>query len=310
MDSTPRIQFIMGCTGSGKGEVGRELAHRVGAEIISVDSMKIYRRMNIGTAKPSFEMTRRVPHHLIDIVEPATEFSVADFVRHAEDAIPQIAHRGKGILAIGGTGLYIKALSEGLFDGPSADPILRQSIQQRARDEGSEALHAELVRVDPQAGLRIHRNDLRRIVRALEVYQLTGQPITQLQTQWDRERTRHPCRFIGIRRSIEDQNHRTNMRVRRLIDAGWVDEVKNILAEPAPLSTSAAQALGYPEIIQHVRGKLALEEAAEKIKIATRQFAKSQRTWFKRFRSTTWYDLEPDETVESIVNRILADWPI
>ncbi len=297
--------FLLGCTGCGKGALGRRLARLMDAEIISVDSMKVYRGMDIGTAKPGPEERAAIPHHLIDMVEPHEDFSVADFVRLAEAAAGDIASRSRTILAVGGTGLYIKALSEGVFEGPSADPKLRERLQARADEEGTAALHAELSRIDPEAAARIHRNDLRRLVRALEVYELTGDPISTLQTQWDRQRPRHDCTFIGIRRALEDQNRRTNARVKRLIDRGWIEEVRRLTHAEKPMSRSARQALGYPELIQYVEGKVSLEDAVEKIKIATRQFAKAQRTWFKRFRSTRWFDLSPDDEIEATAERIL-----
>ena len=302
------IVFLLGGTGCGKGALGRVLAQRLGGEIISVDSMKVYRRMDIGTAKPSAADREAIPHHLIDIAEPSEEFSVAQFVPLAEAAAGEIASRGRVILAIGGTALYIKALSEGVFEGPSADQEIRERLRRRATLDGVNVLHSELASVDPVAAERIHRNDLRRIVRALEVHELTGQPITALQTQWDRQRLNHRCTFIGLRRCREDQNHRTNLRVKRLIDAGWVDEVRSLLAEPAPLGTSARQALGYRELMDHVLGRLGLEEAVEKIKISTRRFAKAQRTWFKRFQTTRWFDVEPDESVDRVAERVLEEW--
>lgn len=307
-----RITFLLGCTGCGKGAVGRELAKRVGAEIISVDSMKVYRRMDVGTAKPGADAREEVPHHLIDVVEPWEEFSVASFVQLAEQAIEDITRRGRPVLAVGGTALYIKGLSEGLFEGPSASPEVRRHLDERARCEGTPALHLELSRIDPEAARRIHPNDLRRIVRALEVHELTGKPISELQTQWDRQRTKHPCTFIGLRRSREDQNHRTNLRVKRMIERGLVEEVRSLLALERPLSTAAGQALGYAAIIDHLRGRTALADAVEMIKINTRRFAKAQRTWFKRFRETDWIDLSPEteasETVERILERKGALW--
>jgi tRNA dimethylallyltransferase len=306
------ITFLLGCTGCGKGALGRELAKRIGADIISVDSMKVYRRMDIGTAKPTPAQRKEVPHHLIDLVEPWEEFSVAGFVRHAEEAIEHIARRGRRVLAVGGTGLYIKALSEGLFEGPSADAEIRDRLRRRAEREGTPALHTELRAVDAEAADRIHPNDLRRIVRALEVYQITQTPISELQSQWDRQRTRHPCTFIGLRREREDQNHRTNLRVRRMIERGLVEEVQSLLALERPLSTAAGQALGYAEIIEHLRGNLALAEAVEMIKINTRRFAKAQRTWFKRFRQTEWIDLTPEsgtaEAADQIMQRRASQW--
>lgn len=301
----PRITFLIGCTGCGKGALGRELARRIGAEILSADSMKVYRGMDVGTAKPTPTQRQEVPHHLIDVVEPWEEFSVASFLRHAERAIEDITSRGRHVLAVGGTALYVKALSEGLFEGPSADAVIRQNLRHRARQEGAPALHAELRAVDPQAAGRIHPNDLRRIVRALEVHQITGTPISELQTQWDRQRSRPLCTFIGLRRGREDQNHRTNLRVGRMIEQGLVDEVRSLLALEHPLSTAARQALGYAEIIEHLQSNLPLAEAVEMIKINTRRFAKAQRTWFKRFCQTEWFDLAPESSVAEVADQIL-----
>jgi len=302
----PPLTFIVGCTGSGKGTVGRELAGRVGGEIVSLDSMKVYRRMDVGTAKPSPEVRRQIPHHVIDVVEPSEDFSVARYVEHAERAIADIRRRSKPVLIVGGTPLYLKALTEGLFEGPGADPQIRTRLIAEAKAEGSATLHERLKRVDPQAAERIHRNDLRRIVRALEIFELTGKPITALQEQWDRDRTKHEFILIGLRRELADQNHRTNERIRRMIEAGFVDEVRSLLAEPRRLSTSARQALGYAEIIQHLEGKLSLADAIEMVKINTRQFAKAQRTWFKRFRKTEWIDLNADSTA-SVVADVLME---
>ena len=207
---------------------------------------------------------------------------------------------------VGGTPLYIKALGEGLFEGPSADPVVRAQLRAEAERVGIAGLHERLAGVDPAAAARIHPNDLRRIVRALEVYELTGQAISSLQTQWNQHEKRYDCTFIGLRRDRADQNSRTNVRVQRMLDAGWADEVRTLLAEPAPLSTTARQALGYPEMIDHVEGRLTLAEAAEKVKINTRRLAKAQRTWFKRFTDAIWLDLQPDDVVEEVVDRLMA----
>jgi tRNA dimethylallyltransferase len=304
MDAKP-LAFIIGCTGSGKGSLGRELARRVGGEIVSLDSMKVYRRMDIGTAKPSAAVRQQIPHHLIDVVEPSEEFSVARYVELAERAIADIQQRGKSVFVIGGTPLYLKALTEGLFEGPGADEAVRSRLQKEARQYGTDTLHERLTEIDPQAAGRIHPNDLRRIVRALEVYELTGRPITELQAQWDRGRTRYDYVLIGLRRDRDDQNRRTNARAIRMIDDGLVDEVAGLLAESEPLSTAATQALGYAEVIQHLKGDVSLADAVEMIKINTRQFAKAQRTWFKRFRDTEWIDLESDAKVGAVADTIL-----
>ncbi len=301
----PRVDLLIGCTASGKGAVGLHVARRLGAEILSLDSMKVYRRMDVGTAKPSAERRAAVPHHLLDVVEPSESFSVARYVELADAAIADITARGRRVLAVGGTALYFKALVEGLFEGPPADPEIRAEIRARAEREGTETLHAELAAVDPEAASRIHRNDLRRIERAIEVHRLTGTPISRLQTQWDQQTHRFDCHVVGLRRSKEDHSRRSNHRVKRMIEAGFVDEVRSLLAEPEPLSEQARQALGYAEMIEHLEGKTTFEDAVDAIKIHTRQFAKHQRTWFRRFHQTQWIDAAENDSVDSLAQRVL-----
>ena len=302
-----RLHMLIGCTAGGKSRVGLELARRMGGEIVSIDSMKVYRRMDIGTAKPSAEARAGVAHHCIDLVEPSDSFSVAQYVEHADRAIAAIHAAGGVALAVGGTSLYIKALSEGLFEGPPADEAARAALHQRARDEGLGALHAELAHIDPDAAGRIHPNDERRIVRALEVFQAAGKPISQLQAQWDSGSSRYECVFLALRRGREDQARRINLRVKRMIEAGLRDEVAALLAEPAGFSYQTAQAVGYAEMIDHLAGRCSLEDAVERIKINTRQLAKKQRTWHRRFRDVQWFDVADDATPEGIAERIATD---
>ncbi len=301
----PRLNFIIGCTACGKSAVGYELAKRIGAEILVVDSMKVYRRMDIGTGKPAPERRAEVRYHMIDVVEPSEEYSVARYVAPASRVIADIHARGRPILAVGGTALYIKGLAHGLFEGPSHDPEFRAQLRARADQEGNEPLHAELRAVDPEAADRIHLNDYRRIERALEVHHLAGVPITHLQTQWDSMEGDFDCHFVGLRRDLTDQNHLINNRARKMVRAGLLDEVRALLAESKPLSTQASQAVGYAELIRHLRGDLSLEDAVEQIKIHSRRLGKSQRTWFKRFRDVEWFDLAVDEHADSIVDRII-----
>ena len=298
-----RVYSILGSTASGKSAAARQLAGRLGGQIVSVDSMKVYRRMDIGTAKPTPAQRAEIPHHCIDIVEPGEPFSVARYVEHADRAISHIAAAGGVVLAAGGTGLYLKALAEGLFEGPAADADVRRRLTERAAKEGLAALHAELAAIDPEAAARIHPNDEKRIVRALEVHELTGEPISRLQEQWDRQRTRYDCVFIGLRRRREDVNRRVNARVKRMIAQGLRDEVAALLAEPAGLSPQAAQALGYAEMIEHLSGRCSLEDAVEQIKINTRRFARKQQTWFRRFRDTHWIDVAEDASAEAVADQ-------
>lgn len=248
--SATGMVLILGVTGSGKGRFGFGLASSVGAEIISIDSMKVYRRMDIGTAKPPKEARQSIKHHLIDVAEPSESFSVGLFLEQAQEAIEQIKARNKPIIAVGGTALYIKSLLYGLFDGPDADEQIRGQLRQRAKDGGLEHLYRKLEIVDPTAAERISPSDAKRIIRALEVYQLTGQPISSLQRQWGQEATER-WTIIGLRRDKAEESKRINGRVQRMVDAGLVDEVGSLLSEDKPLSKQARCAIGYGEIIDY-----------------------------------------------------------
>ena len=295
--------LILGVTASGKGRLAFDLAENLGAEIISIDSMKVYRRMDIGTAKPPREARERIKYHLIDVVEPSEDFSVGKFLDLAYDAIEQINHRKKRIIAVGGTALYIKALLYGLFEGPGSDKQIRAELQAEAEAKGLEELHRQLTEIDPVAAERVSRRDRKRIIRALEVYKLTGKPISSLQQQFDAEKPLHDWTIIGLRREKSVENSRINQRVKKIIEAGLVDEVKRLLAEEKPLSQQARCAIGYAEIIDYLNGKISLEDATELIKKNTRRFAKNQRTWFKTFKDVNWLDIDPDEQPEKIFSR-------
>ena len=294
--------LILGVTASGKGKLAFALAKSLGAEIISIDSMKVYRRMDIGTAKPPKENRDQIPYHLIDVVEPSESFSVARFLELAQDAIDDIKKRGKYVVAVGGTALYIKSLLYGLFEGPGADEQIRDQLKTQAQAEGLDKLYEQLKTIDPDAAAKISANDPRRIIRALEVYKLTGKPISAFQQQWDANASQD-WTIIGLRREKSEENKRINARVKKMIDSGLVDEVKQLLAEPKPLSKQARSAIGYAEIINHLAGQITLDDAIELIKKNSRKLAKAQRTWFKTFKNVQWLDLAPDETVDSLLAR-------
>jgi len=302
------VNLLIGCTASGKSRVGLELARRLGGEIVSVDSMKVYRRMDVGTAKPPLEDRREIPHHLVDVVEPSESFSLQRYLDQADRAIRDIASRGRTVVAVGGTMLYVQGLTAGLFEGPGADPEFRRELRKRARRKGTGPLHAELAQVDPQAAARIHPHDLRRLERALEVYHLTGVPISQLQTQWNEPTPRYDCRLAALRQPKELVNRRINARVKRMLEAGLVQEVRSLLAEPAGIGKQAAQAVGYAEIIAYLRGEMPLEEAVEKIKIHSRRLAKHQRTWMRRMSGIRWVDVGDEDSLEQIADRVTAAW--
>jgi len=298
--------LILGVTASGKGRLAFDLAESLGAEIISIDSMKVYRRMDIGTAKPPAEARKKIQCHLIDIVEPSDSFSAGAFIETASNVIEKIKKRRKEIIAVGGTALYIKSLLFGLFDGPGSDPGIRTELHDRARAEGLKELHRELMKIDPSAAERINPNDARRIIRALEVYEITGKPISSFQKQWEQHLMKHGWTIIGLRRDKADASSRINRRVKKMISTGLVDEVKSLLDEEKPLSKQARCAIGYAEIIEHLNGKTNLEDAVELIKKRTRRMAKSQRTWFKTFTNVQWSDIAPDEPSIEIFTRARA----
>ena len=302
--------LILGVTASGKSRLAFDLAESMDAEIISIDSMKVYRRMDIGTAKPSKEIREKVKYHLVDIIEPSESFSVGAFYEQASESIKQIKARNKQIVAVGGTALYIKSLLFGLFEGAGTDETIRKELRERIQVEGSAKLHLELSEIDPIAAQRINPNDSKRIVRALEVYKLTGKPISSFQKQWDThnsqsnsEQINHGWTIIGIRRDKIDESSRINQRVKKMILSGLVEEVKSLLSEEKPLSKQAECAIGYAEIIDYLHDKTDLKEAAELIKKNTRRLAKGQRTWFKTFRNVHWLDVETDEPYEKILQR-------
>lgn len=290
---------LTGPTGSGKTRLGVELAERLGAEVVSMDSMALYRGMDVGTAKPTADERRRVRHHLVDVLDPWESANVAWWLEQARAAVRTIEGRGRCALIVGGTPLYLKALLRGLFAGPAADDELRRRLEAEAARTGVPALHARLAGVDPAAAARVHPNDLRRIVRALEVFELTGRPISEWQTQWagvggrgsgvrgkpeDASLTPTPKRLTPVlwldlpRAQLYD---RINRRVDAMFAAGLVDEVRALCELPRPLSREARQALGYKEVFAHLDGAATLAATVERVKARSRRFAKRQLSWFR-----------------------------
>jgi tRNA dimethylallyltransferase len=293
------LLVILGATASGKSELALEIAARAGGELLSVDSMQVYLHMDVGTAKPSPAEQARVRHHLIDLVEPDEEFTVARFTELADATIANAAARGVPLVATGGTPLYYKALFEGMFDGPAASSEVRDLLRLLSNEE----LHARLSQVDPPASARIHPNDTKRLIRALEVFELTGQPISSLQREWAAPQQRHRAVWVGLHWDRELLNRRINARVKAMMDAGWLDETRGLLDRFGNLSRTAGEATGYHELIEHLRGRPSLDDAVEQIKIATRQLARRQLKWFRRFPSVTWIpgELPLGEKVERVM---------
>ncbi|GIX06270.1 MAG: tRNA dimethylallyltransferase [Candidatus Poribacteria bacterium] len=296
---------VLGPTASGKTEVGIRLAQRLGGEIVSVDSRQIYREMDIGTAKPTPEEQAQARHHCIDLVYPDEVFSVADFQRAADAAIAAIRSRGGLPILVGGAGLYFRGLVDGLFEGPSADPELRERLHREAEELGDEALHRRLRQIDPEAAHRIHPRDRIRVVRALEVYELTGKPISELQRQWKEGSPRYRLVAFGLRRPREVLNRRANARIKRMLEMGLLDEVA-ALREKYPFELPAFQGFGYRELWLYLDGKLSFEKAIELLKRNTHRYAKRQMTWFRADRRIHWIDVGEEEPAESVADRILA----
>jgi tRNA dimethylallyltransferase len=271
---------LTGPTGAGKSRLALTLAERLGAEIVSMDSMALYRGMDIGTAKPSADDRRRVPHHLLDVLDLWESASVAWWLRRAADCCGDIEGRGRRVLFVGGTPLYLKALLHGLFDGPPADAELRRRLTEEAERLGPAALHARLAAADPGAAARLHPNDVRRVVRALEVQQLTGRPMSAWQTQWaGRAAGGRPVLYLDPPRA--ELHARIDARVRCMIADGLVDEVRALRGLPRPLSREASQALGYKELFDHIDRRASLEESIKRIQARSRRFARRQLTWFR-----------------------------
>ena len=280
---TPRILAVVGSTAGGKSALALELARRLDGEIVSCDSMQIYRGMDIGTAKPTAQERAAVPHHLIDVAEPHEDFSVMDYVPLAERAVDDILSRGKLPIFCGGTGLYLDAfLRGGMPETPEGDPALRAELTALAAERGAEYLHEQLRAVDPETAESVHPNNLRRVVRALEIYRGTGVP----KSEWDRRSRETPPRYraavLGLTYTSRELLYsRIDRRVDEMMAAGLLEETRALMeAGVFGRSRTAAAAIGYKELLPHLRGEISLDLAAETLKTATRRYAKRQITWF------------------------------
>jgi tRNA dimethylallyltransferase len=290
---TRNLVIVLGPTGVGKSRIAVDLALKFGGEIINGDSVQVYRGFDIGTDKPSAEARKGVPHHLIDAVEPGIQFTAADFVREALRAAQDISRRGLVPFIVGGTGLYLKALVEGLFPGPGRDPALRAEFEAEAREKGLEALFRRLEDVDPAYARKIRSRDRIRIIRALEVHSLTGRPLSEHFLQ-----TKSPTRGsnvlkIGLRLEREVLYRRIEDRVDRMFERGLVNEVRGLLGRGVREDAPPFRALGYRHVRRYVRGEISLEDAKTLTKVDTRHYAKRQTTWFRKMEGVAWFS--PDD---------------
>ena len=292
------VLFVLGATASGKSALAVELALRLGGEVISADAMAVYRGMDIGTAKPTAAERRGVPHHLLDWVEPEERCDLQRWFTAADACLHDIHARGRLPVVAGGSPLFTKALWEGLSAGAPRDEVLRARLEARHAAEGGEALLAELAQVDPVYAAQRHANDCRRIVRALEVWTLTGRPYSSFHTTDGQARTDlHPIK-VGLEWPREVLYARINARVDRMLAAGLVDEVRALADR---LSPEAAQAVGYKELLAHFAGDGDLAQARDRIAQASRHLAKHQATWYRRFHDITWLAGDAPDLVERAV---------
>lgn len=308
IDNT-RLIVLVGPTAVGKTAVGIKLAQRLGGEIISADSMAVYKGMDIGTAKPTIEEQKQAVFHMIDVVEPDEPFTVVDFAEQASSTIDNLLAKGVWPILLGGTGFYVRAVVDGL-DIPEAgpDPGLRSRLMAEAEEKGKEAVYERLKDVDPRTAERLHVNDVKRVIRALEVYEQTGVPMSELH-EADKHQVRYPdARWYGLTMDREHLYKRIEQRVDQLIRDGLVEEVRELLDKGYETSLPSMQGLGYKEIIGCLKGEYSFEEAVDLLKRSTRRFAKRQFTWFHPDSRIQWIDVEgktADQVAEIIEERLL-----
>ncbi|NOY30533.1 MAG: tRNA (adenosine(37)-N6)-dimethylallyltransferase MiaA [Planctomycetes bacterium] len=297
--------FLTGATAVGKSQVGLVLARKLGAEIISLDSMAIYRGMDIGTAKPTAEQQAQVPHHLIDVADPQEDYSIDRYLEAAHAKIAEIGDRGRQVLFVGGTPLYLKALLRGLSSGPPANWELRAEIEAEVAEVGNQGLYQRLELLDPVAASQIHPHDTRRLIRAVEVFRATGEPISHHQLQFEEGQVAEDCRVFVLRRPREEQHERINLRVDSMIERGLIEEVRQLTSDGKKLGRTASQAVGYREVISYLSDG-DRETMLANMKTRTRRFAKRQGTWFRSLSECRFVDLEGETAPEAIADQIIA----
>ncbi len=289
------LRFLIGPTAVGKSAAALALAARTGCELVSLDSMQVYRGLDVGTAKPSADERARVRHHMLDLVGPEERFDVQRYLAELAPVAAELERRGVRALFVGGTGFYLKALTHGLFEGPSVDLALRAALEARWTSEGGAALHAELARVDPAAAARIHARDRKRVLRGLEVFTQTGRALSDWQREWGwhgREAAPRAVRIAGLDCPMPELEQRIARRTRAMLDQGWVEEALRVRAGPG-FGPTAIQALGYAEVLELGDGRLERSECERRIALRTRQFARRQRTWWRKL-DARWFEALPE----------------
>jgi len=298
----PALIFIVGPTAVGKSEIALCLAGLINAEIVCCDAMQVYRETQIASDKPSVQSRARVVHHLADIVSVTEDFNVARYRQLAMSAIQDIHDRGKIPVVVGGSGMYMSVLLDGIFEGTATDEDIREEISRQLERKGSAALHEQLKTLDPQAAAKIHPNDPQRIIRALEVVLSTGQPLSQLQEKREGLWGKMPIKIFSLNRPREELYQRAEARIEEMFAKGLVDEIKNVSA--LPLSTTARKIIGIPEVMGYLKGEHDLERAKYLMKLNTRHYIKRQLTWFRRDKRLTWIDIAPDQSAQQVADII------
>lgn len=298
---SPKIIFIIGPTAVGKTDIALNIASQIPSEIVSCDSMQVYREISIASSKPSLAQRNKVPHHVLDVISIAEKFDVAAFNIMATSAIESILAKKKYPLVVGGSGMYVQILLDGIFEGGEQDPVLRKKLESM----GAEALYKKLKKVDPDAAEKIHSNDVRRLVRALEVYETTNEPISQLQKQRSGLWGKYEIIIIGLNREREELYEMINQRAEGMFGEGLIKEVKAI--SDSKMSLTAQRIIGVGEVLAYLRGESTLEEAKELMKMNTRRLAKRQLTWFRKDKRITWLMLKAGDSAQEVSKKILKE---
>ncbi|MDP8262370.1 MAG: tRNA (adenosine(37)-N6)-dimethylallyltransferase MiaA [Candidatus Ancaeobacter aquaticus] len=307
--SPPAVLFIVGATATGKSDIACYLAPNIDGEIVSADSMQIYKYMDIATAKPSQSIQKEIRHHLIDIVDPGQEYNTALYVAHARKAIKDIISRGKIPIITGGTGLYVRALLKGVFEGAQTNINLRKKLNEDLEKYGVSHMFKVLEDIDPSTASKIDCHNPRRILRALEVFHTEKKALIDLQTQWKTKSigidSIYSCLVYGVKRERNDLYKRINARVEKMFTEGVVDECRLLIEKDIEKNNVALQALGYKDIISYLRGEISLEDVKESIKTQTRNYAKRQGTWFRKEENIMWIDMPKEESASVTASRII-----
>jgi tRNA dimethylallyltransferase len=300
----PSVLFIVGPTAVGKTLVAIEVAKMLKGEIISADSRQIYRGITIGTAKPTLNQQREIQHHLVDTIDLTEDFNAGEYAKTAQEIIGEIMSRGRIPIVVGGSGLYIRALTGGIFQGQTRSEAVRKRFNREADKKGLASLWKQLHHVEPEYAIKIGPNDRKRIIRALEMMEVTGKPLKEL-FQRSGLKLQYPYIMIGLRMDREDLYHQIEVRVDKMIQSGLIEEAKEILAAGYSPELNSLKTLGYQEVFQYLEGKMTREELVTKIKQNTRRYAKRQMTWFRKHNPDLWIDVTPSDSPVDIARVIV-----